>query len=252
MTTGLLISRNNKLKLHKTAINNPSIEHTSAYKRYRNTYNTLLRLSKKLYFESNLKAYENNPRKTWELLKEATKSPSSSKKIDTIVINGSSSSNPNEISEEFNRFFSVAGVNISETVNPSNIEPDDFLPPNPNPPTLTLGITSPATINSTIQNFTTKHSTDLDGISTHLLKSVSLAICTPLSHIFNLSINQGTFPTKLKKSRTVPIFKSGNPEICDNYRPISLLSSFSKILEKLVSIQLVNHLELNSLLYDHQ
>ncbi len=107
-------------------------------------------------------------------------------------------------------------------------------------------------VNTTISNFTTKHSTDLDGISTHLFKTVSLAICTPLSHIFNLSINYGIFPSKLKRSRTVPIFNSGNPETCDNYRPISLLSSLSKILEKLVSIQLVNHLELNNLLYEHQ
>jgi hypothetical protein len=77
-------------------------------------------------------------------------------------------------------------------------------------------------------------------------------ICTPLAHIFNLSLNQGIFPSKLKTSRTVPIFKSGNSELCDNYRPISLLSSLSKVLEKIVSIQLVNHLELNNLLYEHQ
>ncbi len=48
------------------------------------------------------------------------------------------------------------------------------------------------------------------------------------------------------------VFKSGNPASCDNYRPISLLPSVSKILEKLVAIQLTNHIELNNLLYKHQ
>jgi hypothetical protein len=52
--------------------------------------------------------------------------------------------------------------------------------------------------------------------------------------------------------RTVPIFKAGNSDLCDNYRPISLLSPISKILEKLIAIQLTNHLELNNLLYQHQ
>jgi hypothetical protein len=117
MTSGLIISRANKLKLHKIAVNNPSPHNIHSYKHYRNTYNTLLRLSKKLYFETNLKANERNPRKTWDLLKEATKSNSGRQKIDSIIINDSPSNDPNEISEEFNRFFATAGTNISNTLN---------------------------------------------------------------------------------------------------------------------------------------
>jgi len=73
-----------------------------------------------------------------------------------------------------------------------------------------------------------------------------------LSYIFNLSLQNGLFPTKLKTSRTVPIFKSGDNSLCENYRPIALLSSLSKILEKMVSVRLVNHLDFNKILYDHQ
>ena len=50
----------------------------------------------------------------------------------------------------------------------------------------------------------------------------------------------------------VPIFKSGDPTNVDNYRPISLVKTFSKILEKLVCTKLVNHLELNNLIFKHQ
>ena len=60
------------------------------------------------------------------------------------------------------------------------------------------------------------------------------------------------FPSKLKTSKTIPIFKAGDHTCCDNYRPISLLSSISKILEKVVATNLVNHLELNNLLFDNQ
>jgi hypothetical protein len=93
---------------------------------------------------------------------------------------------------------------------------------------------------------------DLDGISTNLIKSIAIEISVPLAHIFNLSLNTGVFPKKLKTSRIVPIFKTGDAELCNNYRPISLLSSLSKILKKMVSIQLINHLDRNKLLYKNQ
>jgi hypothetical protein len=56
----------------------------------------------------------------------------------------------------------------------------------------------------------------------------------------------------LKQCRVIPIFKAGNHLECDNYRPISLLSSVSKILEKIVSEKLLYHLTSNDLLYIHQ
>ena len=97
-----------------------------------------------------------------------------------------------------------------------------------------------------------KSSLDLNGISAKIIKFIRYEIATPLVHLFNLSIRTGKFPSKLKTSRTVPVFKAGDPLSCDNYRPISLLSAISKILEKFVANQLVNHLEYNKLLYEHQ
>ena len=97
-----------------------------------------------------------------------------------------------------------------------------------------------------------KSSTDANGISIKLLKNIKYQISEPLSHLFSLSVSTGVFPSKLKTSKTIPIFKAGDHTCCDNYRPISLLSSISKILEKVVAINLVNHLELNNLLFDNQ
>jgi hypothetical protein len=85
-----------------------------------------------------------------------------------------------------------------------------------------------------------------------MLKFVSHEIAVPLAHIFNLSISLGVFPEKFKIARIVPVFKAGDPLLCDNYRPIALVKSFSKILEKIVQINLVNHLEINKLLSAHQ
>ena len=97
-----------------------------------------------------------------------------------------------------------------------------------------------------------KNSLDLNGLSTKMIKYLRLELSVPLVHLFNLSIRNCVFPSKLKASRTVPVFKTGDRSNCDNYRPISLLSAISKILEKLIANQLVNHLEYNKLLFEHQ
>jgi len=117
---------------------------------------------------------------------------------------------------------------------------------------LDLGTVNQPHICDIIKSLKSKGSLDIDGISTNLLKAIKIEISTPLAHIFKLSLETGIFPSKLKISRTVPIFKAGDPKLCDNYRPIALLSAMSKILEKVVSIQLVNHLDRNNLIYEHQ
>jgi hypothetical protein len=77
-------------------------------------------------------------------------------------------------------------------------------------------------------------------------------LCVWSGIFFSLSLNFGIFPDLFKTVRVVPIFKSGDKTQCDNYKPISLVKSLSKILKKIVQINLVNHLELNNLLYKHQ
>ncbi len=70
----------------------------------------------------------------------------------------------------------------------------------------------------------------------------------PLQHIINLSFETSVVPNQMKIAKGIPLFKSGDPLSMDNYRPISLLSSFSKILEKIVANRLCNYLETNNLL----
>ena len=81
-------------------------------------------------------------------------------------------------------------------------------------------------------------SAGLDKISNKLLKAAEETIITSLQHIFNLSIDTGIFPDEMKHTKVTPIYKSGDKKDCGNYRPISLTSAVSKILEKLVCKQL--------------
>ena len=92
----------------------------------------------------------------------------------------------------------------------------------------------------------------MNGISTFFLKNILPQILVPLSHVFNLSIVKGHVPSQLKVAKIIPIFKNGDPLSLDNYRPISLLSAFSKVLEKIICNRLVVFLESNNLINKNQ
>ena len=77
-------------------------------------------------------------------------------------------------------------------------------------------------------------SSGCDGISNILLKEIAPLILTPLTKIFNQSISQGVFPDCIKLAEISALYKSKDRELCTNYRPISLLITISKILEKIV------------------
>jgi hypothetical protein len=97
-----------------------------------------------------------------------------------------------------------------------------------------------------------KDSYGYDGISTKILKHSISYISSPLTHICNLMISTRIFPTRLKFAEIKPLFKKGEIAITSNYRSISLLTSFSKIFEKIIYTRLIRHLNHNHILVDEQ
>ena len=80
-----------------------------------------------------------------------------------------------------------------------------------------------------------KCSQGFDNISTKLIKKTIEEMSIPLSHIINLFFQNSDVPNKMKIAKIIPIFKAGEQNKFNNYRPISLLPAFSKIIEKLVA-----------------
>ena len=88
----------------------------------------------------------------------------------------------------------------------------------------------------------------LDEIPPLFLKDTAYVISKSLAHIINCSLMSGVVPNDFKRVRVVPVCKSSAHENFGNYRPISVLPAISKILEKCVHSQLIEHLEENNLL----
>ena len=97
-----------------------------------------------------------------------------------------------------------------------------------------------------------KKSTGHDNVSTYLLKSIDEQVSTPISILINKSLETGVFPDSLKLAKVIPIYKAKARENLSNYRPISLLPSLSKLLEKIVHKRLYFFLEINKILIDNQ
>ena len=103
-----------------------------------------------------------------------------------------------------------------------------------------------------IKSLKPKNSAGYDGISTGLLKISSAFIISPLTFICNKSISLGVFPDRLKYAAVKPLFKKGDKNNISNYRPISSLSSFSKVFEKVMYNQLQEHLKKFNILAEEE
>ena len=95
-------------------------------------------------------------------------------------------------------------------------------------------------------------SSGYDDVNTKIIKETAKEISKPLTHIFNLSFSTGIIPDNLKISLITPIFKSNEENKFENYRPISFLTCFSKLLEKLMAIRLTKFVDKNNILSKHQ
>jgi len=91
-----------------------------------------------------------------------------------------------------------------------------------------------------------------DNIGPKLVKCMGYGIIDPLEYIFNISLNSVNVPTKMKTAKIIPVFKKGKTDLMSNYRPISLLSIFDKLLDKIVHTRLYSFLSSNNILYEYQ
>ena len=96
----------------------------------------------------------------------------------------------------------------------------------------------------------TKNSAGVYEVSVKLLKKLSPTLINPLKLLINQSLVAGIFPKKLKIAKLLPLFKKADYAIMDNYRPISLLTSISKLFENVVFTQLYDYFRNNNLFYD--
>ena len=180
-----------------------------------------------MYYESKFNNFRKDCKKTWETINDLLGRKKNFSDIpDTFVSNGKILSGAVEIAEGFNNFFVNIGPNLSKVI-PSPAKSFAEYLCNPSSENFVFANTTPSIINEALKKLKSKNSSGHDKISSSMLKFIAPAIMTPLCHLFNLSFKTGFIPTSLKTAMVKPIFKKGDHDNFTNYRPISLLSSFS-------------------------
>ena len=256
ITPGLQISIKNKNKVFAKFINckDPIIKLQlhHEYKGYRNQLSTLLKQSKKNYFNQYFLNNCNNIKNTWKGIKSIINLKNKSNEVPKIIKdNGNYLSNPTDIANVFNDFFSSVASKIQSKINYAHKSFYDFLPP----PASGSFFISPCTkeeILDIISGLSSGKATGPNSIPIKILELAKDKISQHLSTIFNLSFSTGTFPSLLKIAKVIPIHKKDSKLDCTNYRPISLLSNLDKIIEKLMYTRLTKYLEDQKILYYKQ
>lgn len=157
------------------------------------------------------------------------------------------SEDPVRVSNLFNEFFINIGSNLASKIKKSNFIYDE-------PSTIaSFDMIFKEKINTheiakIINNLNDDTAAGFDGVSVKTLKTIATNIIEPLTYIYNLSISESTFTDKLKLAIIKPLYKNGDSTNINNYRPISMISNFAKILEKIINYRLVVFLEKNNLL----
>lgn len=254
ITKGLENASKKKNLLYKLYMKHRTRDAESRYKTYKNKLTGIIRIKKKEYYHELLEQHRSDSQGTWKILNGIIKKGKA--KVDYpnhFIKDNKTIKEPLEMVNEFNNFFVNVGPSLAkQIVEPSETTSLDESNIKQNTNSMFIKSVHESEILAIVNKLKNKRSTDHTNLDMSLIKEIINSIVTPLTHICNQSFKTGIFPNKMKTAKIIPIFKSGDKYQFTNYRPISLLSQFSKILEKLFVARLDNFIEKHHLLSNHQ
>ena len=159
-------------------------------------------------------------------------------------------SSKSEVSEVFNEFFVNVAKDIGNTSKDYNPDFSDHpsiqkIKENTQVETEIFSFTpvSSDTVEKVISNLNIKKATGVDNISAKIIKACAPAVSIPISNLINISFRSSEFPAGLKRAQVIPLFKKKDPLNKENYRPVSILPTLSKVYERVMHDQLTEHFD---------
>ena len=242
--------KNNMFKdLHKN-FNQQSFD---KYKACRNALNRTIQGAKQMYYNKYFLSNKNNLSKIWDAIHElADLKPKRNITINRLMKeNGDFVEEPKDVAQLLNKYFVDIGKNMTKAIPPIH---STYKPP-PSTYSKNSLFMSPATpeeIANVITTLINKKAIRSKDIDTYFIKISGVIIAPILSKLFNRCLLEDEFPKFLKIAEVIPIFKKEIVTNLSNYRPISLLSQFDKIFEKIIYDKIIYFIEKYNLLSDHQ
>ena len=252
MTSGIKKSSKCKQRLYEKTLKTRSQKRELEYKIYKNLLETIKKRSKKLHYSKLIIKYKENIKKIWSGIKEAI----GKEKVTgdhcqkKIYVEEKEITEIKSIAKKFNRYFTEIGPTFAKKVDSSSVNFNKYLEAyNIIQQERDLTINK---LNHAFFSLRLNKSIGYDEVSFNVIKKCSGSLYKPSLHIFNVSLQNGTFPDELKIARVTPLFKNGSDSDLQNYGSISVLPCFSKILEKVMRNRLYKHLSGNNVPYRKQ
>src|SRR6218665_1885279 len=237
MSKGLLISYRKKDKLYLKYRKCPTEANKVKYRLYRNKFKMLRIKAEKMYYEK-------------EFNKHAHDSQPESSMLDALKIDGRIVTDPAEIAHSFNGFFRYWPLPCTKNSKGEN-SIDDYMS-SPEPTSFGLLPTSPQEVINLANLAKYSRSPGPDGIDPLIAKKTIESVAGVVSAIINSSFETGIIPPDLKIAKITPIFKQGDKMSMTNYRPVSVLSYFAKIMERAMCDRLTGYINKIDVLYPSQ
>jgi hypothetical protein len=260
LTIGIRTSCLRKRELYLLTKHNNDPKLLNDYKLYCKVLSRVIMAAKKSYYNKYISASSNRTRAAWNIVKTLTGNKYNHNKITHMNINDELTDSFQLIVNSFNKYFStITDKIVSETPQYSdnvlqNMNPLDYLHKifSQPFPQMQLKSTCINELKEIIKSLKTKIHVNMMKFQTKILKVSMPFIVSPLTYISNKSLAMGEFPARFKYAEVRPLFKSGINTELSNFRPISVLTSFSKIFEKIVYDTLYQHLNYNNILVNEQ
>lgn len=251
LTSALKQSIKIKNKLYVNSKKHPSEYNIRKYKMYKKRLQLVLSEAERNHIHTLLENSKSNIRKSWLVIKSVINKKISNGASQQFCINNSITSNKNIIAESFNDYFINIGNNLCKEISQSGRSPLSYMTNINVQDSLFLQPTDNREIESIIQ-LMNNSSPGYDDIQVKIIRKSYKSYIAVLVYLINLNMSHGKFPNELKTAKVIPIFKSGDDQLIKNYRPISVLPSFSKIFERVIYKRLYNFINRNDLLYRYQ
>ena len=220
---------------------------------YQGYLNQCIRTAKKEYYVNEFTKYKNDIRKTWDTLKGIIcKNKMKSEYPWNFIDRGQQIGGDKNIADKCKEYVTQIGQSLANSIDISNKATFDTYLKKPNSSSFQFEYTDVPSVQKSIKNLKPKSSAGHDNISSKLLRQVGDIVAYPLSIIINQSLCTGLFQNRLKLAKVIPLYKKDDNKSFGNYHPISLLSSLSKVFEKIVFDQLYDYLITNGLLFESQ
>ena len=207
---------------------------------------------KKKFYNNKIRQTTGNICHTWKIISKLLhKGSNTCNSFESLIENGKKIADKTIIVNKFNDYFVNIGFNLASKIPNTDSKISSFLEGD-YPASMYLYPTNPAEIINCSKELKNKFSSGHDGIPLSIMKQTIYSTAQYLACIVNCSINSGICPDSIKIAKVCPIYKSGDKENTCNYRPISVLSSFSKIFEKIICNRIVAYLNAHKILTVNQ